>query len=591
MLVISDRNTTGLGGPTRADVIDRSTSTDFVDFLRNIGQPPDKPLGGGTFGYGKAALYLVSGIRCILVYTRCRYRGRLESRLIAACLGQGYVDDSGPVPTKYTGRHWWGVIGDDSEVAEPLTGEPSARLAAALGIPPFQGDETGTSIAILDFSCGPERGPDEALLAMQTALLWNFWPKMLDCVGSGPAIHFSVFRDGAERSLPKLEEYPPLDGFREAMLVLKERRAGKPLQNPHARFHEVRIQRPKALLGWLCLIRFPHRAREKGRPKSGALGGVELAACHHIALMRNAELVVKYLPGLAPTTDVLDWAGVFVTTEEVDRAFAASEPPTHDDWVSENLADGTDRRFVNVALREVSRFAEEFSAPGSSRRADSASVPLGVLSRSLARLLTGASGPDADVSQFKGPRHKSTEVTNVGIDERMDDDSPDASDDASGTAGERGSGFDSGTGALDGDPGVESPPSSSPDDQSRIGPPVRAGRPKIKAGKPQLELLGDIGCVVVPFVLRHGVHTRTTRIRANVQVEIDGSQTEREAPAGAQVPKVLFWEDESGTQIGHGEDELVIPSSDGGAPQPWRVWIQLIDDARVQTTLEAEGVE
>ena len=45
---------------------------DFVDFVRNIGQPPDKDLGGGSFGYGKAAFYIASRARTILVDTLCR---------------------------------------------------------------------------------------------------------------------------------------------------------------------------------------------------------------------------------------------------------------------------------------------------------------------------------------------------------------------------------------------------------------------------------------------------------------------------------------------------------------------------------------
>ena len=71
LLKISDRNTDGLGGPTSAQIAVEGP-TDFRDFLRNVGEPPDKPLGGGSFGFGKAALYLVSLAHCIVVHTRAK---------------------------------------------------------------------------------------------------------------------------------------------------------------------------------------------------------------------------------------------------------------------------------------------------------------------------------------------------------------------------------------------------------------------------------------------------------------------------------------------------------------------------------------
>ncbi len=60
-LYFADFGTHGLAGPTRADR--PGEPRDFVDFIRNIGQPPDKDFGGGSFGYGKAAFYIASGAR------------------------------------------------------------------------------------------------------------------------------------------------------------------------------------------------------------------------------------------------------------------------------------------------------------------------------------------------------------------------------------------------------------------------------------------------------------------------------------------------------------------------------------------------
>jgi hypothetical protein len=78
------------------------------------------------------------------------------------------------------------------------------------------------------------------------------------------------------------------------------------------------------------------------------------------------ELVVKYLE-CAPLPDVaLEWGGVFVASseKEVERAFALSEPPAHDEWNPDQLKDKTSKTFVKVALREVTAKASEFAVPG-----------------------------------------------------------------------------------------------------------------------------------------------------------------------------------------------------------------------------------
>ena len=61
ILTISDRGTTGLNGPTRADALDDDTrSRNFVNFFFNVGQSKGNSLSGGTYGYGKSILYQVS---------------------------------------------------------------------------------------------------------------------------------------------------------------------------------------------------------------------------------------------------------------------------------------------------------------------------------------------------------------------------------------------------------------------------------------------------------------------------------------------------------------------------------------------------
>ena len=55
VLTVSDRRTTGLGGPTRSDQA-TGEDPDFVNFIRNVGEPRDTELGGGFDGFGKGSL-------------------------------------------------------------------------------------------------------------------------------------------------------------------------------------------------------------------------------------------------------------------------------------------------------------------------------------------------------------------------------------------------------------------------------------------------------------------------------------------------------------------------------------------------------
>ena len=122
---------------------------DFVDFVRNIGQPPDKDFGGGSFGYGKAAFYIASRARTILVDTLCETpTDGLERRLIGCGARRQLHQDGRP----YTGRHWWGRMVDG--VPEPLIGEeaagrrPTPRPAGEAGR-----EGLGTTVAIDRAGC------------------------------------------------------------------------------------------------------------------------------------------------------------------------------------------------------------------------------------------------------------------------------------------------------------------------------------------------------------------------------------------------------------------------------------------------------
>ena len=163
----------------------------------------------------------------------------------------------------------------------------------------------------------------------------------------------------------------------------------------------ISSQKPKKRLGTLAI--------EKGlrTPRRTLVGEDSLfpSPSSHIALMRPVELVVKYLEGQPLPDERLEWAGVFVASgeDEVERAFAESEPPAHDDWKPNNLPRGRGKTYVNVALRRLREAGSEMGLPGTGPTVGSgAGPPLGRLARRLGRALKGVGGEGA--SRKRRPR-------------------------------------------------------------------------------------------------------------------------------------------------------------------------------------------
>jgi hypothetical protein len=356
VLEICDFGTTGLGGPTRADKpIPEGDQSDFVDFIRNIGSKRNTDLGGGTYGYGKSALYLASSCGLIVVDSQTTHGSKSVRRLIAAQLGEAF--DAGPRRSKrFTGRHWWGRIDPKDDFVEPVEGRDAVGIARALGFPERGPDATGTSIMIL----APQflaDNKDEVVGALKEALLWYFWPRMMEDVSDSRRLRVEIELDGVVQELPAPEQVPPLELFCEAMREVR--------QNGNA-VQSVESQRPAAVLGRLCIVKGARGNRQPLRPPANLVreGGESSSepslfpdVCRHIAVMRPVELVVRYFDDGEPLPrEDHEWAGVFVTSEDpaIEKAFADSEPPAHDDWQPEMLpAKSPGRRYVNIALKRI----------------------------------------------------------------------------------------------------------------------------------------------------------------------------------------------------------------------------------------------
>jgi len=484
LLLISDHGTTGLGGPTRADVtLEPGDRADFVNFLRNIGAPQDTPTGGGTYGFGKAALFNVSRVHTVIVHTLCRDRD--EERLIAAGLGSEY-DEAG---RRYTGRHWWGVT--ENGVVEPLRGEEARVLAEAIGLPARAPDDYGTTVAIVAPEFDTWEEPDKARDELLTAILVWCWPKMLAPGTPGhPRVQFLMRWRGEDVGVPSPFDVPALSPFAEALAAIDAQESRTAPSRSVQRW-SVEMYRPARKLGTLALkpvlapLQFgsglPAGAHDSAhvpftRWKQGRVGMV--------ARMRRARLVVDYLEIPNVDTSEMDFAAVFLPapSTEVDTALAASEPPSHDDWNPDQVQDKNQQQIVRMVRKRIDELIQQYLAPTNAGASASSGQPsLGRLADSLAALLPGLSGP-----------------------------------------------------AL----GGWTPRPGGGRTSQRGG----ANSFRVEYKSPVLREADQGRILEVPFTVT-SPPTAETQLKAKVTVQVDGpgGGIERDRPAGAQEPRVLSW--------------------------------------------------
>lgn len=347
LLEIADFGTKGLGGPTRADLPSPDEDNEnFVNFVRNIGSGQHLHLGGGTYGFGKTSFYDLDPCATVLVDSLALVGNDTERRLIACHLGDEFTHGQ----RRYTGRHWWGAPGDQADYVEPLTDEDAVALADAIGLPQrVRKRDSGTTVCVLMAGTNDENA---AAGVIAEALLWFFWPKMIAEAGAISPMEFALTVNGVDFNIPSPESFPPLDLFVQAWRELK---AGGD------RAQEIWCGNPKRLLGKLAIARGFSNDRRTLSAES-----IVPDVSSHVALMRaGAELVVKYQKGPALPNGAHEWAGVFITSsvKEIERAFAASEPPAHDNWIPGNLPPGHARTFVKMGLQRIGEAMHRFVFP------------------------------------------------------------------------------------------------------------------------------------------------------------------------------------------------------------------------------------
>ena len=390
VLEICDFNTVGLAGPTRADKVPSgNNATDFIDFLRNVGSRRDTAQGGGTYGYGKTSLYLSSRCSTILVDSQTQFMTDDVRRLLACHLGSAHeISRPDGNVERRTGRHWWGRTAEDGAIVDPVEGADASALAEEVGFLPRTPERRGTSIMILDpFFIGEGGEAPETVIGMiGEAILWYFWPRLMSDVDPSKRIQILLEFDGQTYPLSSPEAFPPLDLFATAMKEVRGKGNGS---------RSVSSARPRKHLGRLAIQKGVRAGRIKLVPNELT---IIPRISSHIAVMRPVELVVRYYEGDPLPDQRVEWAGVFVCDgdSEVEGAFAAAEPPAHDDWEPKILPKGASQTYVNVAVRKIREAAQAVAAPNIGATAIGVGGPsLARIAGQFGRFLDAGMGPGA----------------------------------------------------------------------------------------------------------------------------------------------------------------------------------------------------
>lgn len=533
VLALSDFGTVGLGGLTRCDVAaPTGAPTHFVDFLRNLGLPPERVHSGGTYGFGKAAYYLASALQTICVYSRYSADGKTHSRFIAAGLGPQFESKS-PTPRKHTGRHWWGRLRDG--VAEPITGGEADDLNRLLGGPERKEGQTGTTVFILMPRFEP-LAPEQAMERIGHALLHYFWPKLIDGDSGRASMSFSTSWQGDEIPFPKPEQAPGIPlmmrAFRSAVSGSAEPTVG--------RVDDIQIHRPKRQLGRVGFVKAlgsgstANQIVAESNDDGESLPAPQLQGpIHHVALMRAPNFVVRYLETAAPSYDGMDYAGVFVADASLDRAFASAEPPTHDDWVYNLLTESSDKSFVKNSIARLKEAAKTFAAPVAQDAPPHVSAAMMEFSRMLGGLIPALEPPSTGGGARGGP--------GVG----------------------RGPSVGAGQGA---DGRLKGGLPTQVEVRGEAAPVQHQGKPATKVA---FQLKGAIG----------------SKVKVSVDAKIvtlDG--VEYEPPQGATSPQVLAWLSFDGSVLQQGGESCLLDVKE----ETYSVVVSMTDDAVVSLSLDVD---
>lgn len=309
---VSDYNTKGM------TYEEGNTDTPFYAFVRSAGVTvKDNTSAGGSFGFGKAAYYLLSPINTIIVST---------------CTDdyQKYFEGAASLCTHtYKGRKKMAFGYYDDQNGKPITEESDIPAK-------FRRSEPGTDINILGFEM---EDTGEAIQEMAEAVLRNFWMaiyngKLVVCINDD----VEIWKDNIEEMMEHYFEDTD-DSTRKAGYY-----------NPRPYFDAVRLAGSSGkyllfednlpLLGHVCLYVF----KKKG-------------ATDKIAYIRAPQMLVY---GKRTKTNHGLYGVFYCDSEQGNDLLRNMENPAHDEWKSSNWrVNGRTYGMGRIALQEMDNFITE----------------------------------------------------------------------------------------------------------------------------------------------------------------------------------------------------------------------------------------
>lgn len=357
---VSDLNTTGLCGDFEPS--SKTGDQNFTNFVYFTGNDKQKETdSGGSYGFGKAALFMYSHARTIAVYTRIKSSNGYSSRFIV-------ISSDERISNSNSDRCWWGVKTEYKDksrgnYAAPVLNEEADLIAEELGLQKFETEQTGTRILVLN--AGPDEMPVDEYGNIKTIdeifkeylpkyIVHWYWNKI--CFNS---IHFSLKYEDEQIEIDDPKEIFPYNMFYKAYYKLLSNK--NHLNNKD--FEKIESVRPKVTLGYVQIVQSPVMNISSEYKK---LFEIFDSSEPIIAFMRGIGHIVYYEKyHFDEATLQSTCYGIFKVDNKsspngeekgsIDRYFRDIENQTHDRW---EHREGTHNKFnylkrVDQAVKEI----------------------------------------------------------------------------------------------------------------------------------------------------------------------------------------------------------------------------------------------